>query len=77
MRTNDIEHVYPSSFERTEEMYLSTDMGKHYPLDELPMEALQYAMCAKSQGKVEVCKTCPGGCRFGREMVRRMECGSA
>lgn len=76
-RTNDIEHVYPSAYERTEEIYLPTDMGKHYPLEELPLEALQHAMCAKSHGKVEVCKTCPGGCRFGGEMVRRMECGSA
>lgn len=21
----------------------------------------------------DVCKTCPGGCRWGRELVRRME----
>ena len=75
MRTNDIEHVYPSTFERTEEIYLPTIMGKHYPLEELPLEALQHAMCAKSGGKVDVCKACPGGCRFGGEMVRRMEDG--
>lgn len=54
MRTDDIIHVYPSAYERTEEMYLPTDMGKHYPLEELPLEALQHAMCAKSGGKVEV-----------------------
>lgn len=73
MRTDDIVHVCPSAYERTEEIYLPTIMGKPYPMEELPLEALQHAMCAKSGGRVEVCKACPGGCRFGRELVRRME----
>ena len=73
MRTDDIVHVYPSAYERTEEIYLPTIMGKPYPLEELPLEALQHAMCQKSGGRVDVCKTCPGGCRWGRELVRRME----
>lgn len=71
MRTNDIVHVCPSAYERTEKLYLPTNMGKPYPMEELPLEALQHAMCAKSRGRAEVCKTCPGGCRFGTEMMRR------
>lgn len=73
MRTDDIVRIYPTTLDRTDEIYLPTDMGRPIPAKQLPTEILRRGLCQKSGGKVEVCKTCTGGCRFGREMVRRME----
>jgi hypothetical protein len=43
------------------------------PIEEHTTEDLRRAMCQKSGGNVNVCKTCQGGCRWGRELVRRLE----
>lgn len=76
MRTGDIFQGAPVTIsDRTPELYLPTDMGRHIPVEELSMEELQRGLCQKCAGDVNVCKTCPGGCRFGREIVRRMSDG--
>lgn len=73
MRTDDIVHVYPSAYERTEEMYLPTDMGKPIPVEQLTMDELRRGLCQRSGGRVDACRNCAAGCRWAREMVRRMD----
>lgn len=74
MRTDDIVQApRAAAYEVTEGMYLRNTRLNPTPVEERPTEELRVAMCPKSAGRVEVCKTCPGGCRFGREMVRKMD----
>lgn len=76
MRTSDIvQGPRATAHEVTEGMYLRNTRLNPTPVEERPIEELRAAMCPKSAGNMNVCKTCPGGCRFGWEMVRRMEDG--
>lgn len=77
MRTSDIAQIYPSTIERTDEMYLPTVMGKPIPVEQLTMDELRRGLCQRSGGRVDACRNCAAGCRWGREMVRKLECGSA
>ena len=77
MRCGDIRQgPDPTVIEKTEGMYLPEDKMHDIPVEDMTTEQLRRGLCQKSGGRVEVYKTCPGGCRFGGEMVRRMECGS-
>lgn len=74
MRCGDIRQgPGPTVMEKTEELYLPEDKMHDIPVEDMTAEQLRRGLCQKSGGRVEVCKTCPGGCRWGVEMVRRME----
>ena len=72
MRTEDIAYGgIVQNWERTPGMYLPCGERETLDLQALPESVVRRGLCAKSGGSVEVCKTCPGGCRFGAEMMRR------
>lgn len=74
MRCGDIRQgPDPTVIEKTEGMYLPKNSCHGVSLDDMTTEKLRRGLCQKSGGRVEVCKTCPGGCRWGMELVRRME----
>jgi hypothetical protein len=74
MRTNDIvQGPRPTDLERTQEIYMPASRMHPLAVEEIETYDLYKGLCAKSSGNVNVCKTCPGGCRWGRELVRRLE----
>lgn len=74
MRTNDIvQGSKPTAFDMTPELYIRHSTFHPVPLEEQATEQLMRGLCQKSGGRLDVCKDCPGGCSFGRELVRRME----
>lgn len=74
MRTNDIVMgSKPTAHDMTPDIYIPVNNQHPIPLEEDPTEHLMRGMCQKSGGSVDVCKTCPGGCRWGKEILRRME----
>ena len=58
---------------RTPEIYLPASVLMPMPVAEMTVEQLRRGLCQKSRGDVKVCVTCPGGCRWGLELVRRGE----
>ena len=74
MRCGDIRQgPKPTEMDMTPELYIRSSKMHPIPIEEHTTEDLRRAMCQKSGGDVNVCRTCPGGCRLGRELVRRME----
>lgn len=74
MRTDDIEvGSFVQRHDYTPNMYLPQDKAQR--VVDLPAEILRRGLCAKSAGNVKTCATCSGGCRIGRELVRREEGG--
>lgn len=51
--------------ERTESLYVPVRV----PAKEMTAEQAARGLCAKSGGKVTVCKACPAPCAFGRRMI--------
>jgi hypothetical protein len=75
MRTDDIEvSSFVQRHDYTPSMYLPQDKAQR--VVDLPAEILRRGLCAKSAGNVQTCAACPGGCRIGRELVRREEGGT-
>lgn len=74
MRCGDIQQgPNPTALERTDSMYLPVDPYREIMPEEMTTDELRRGLCHRCGGRVDVCKTCAGGCRWGREMVRRME----
>lgn len=74
MRIYDIApSPHPAGYESTEGMYLPVNSLNQIPAEEMTADELRRGLCQKSRGNVKVCVTCPGGCRWGWELVRRME----
>lgn len=72
MRTEDIAYGgIVQSWECTPAMYLPCRNRETLDLQAQPESVVRRGLCSKSGGNVDVCKTCPGGCRFGAEMMRR------
>lgn len=70
MRTDDIEiGSYVQPYDLTPELYLPVNQDQS--LLTRPTEILRRGLCAKAGGSVAVCRSCPGGCRIGKELVRR------
>lgn len=74
MRTNDIVMgSKPTATDMTPELYMRHNSLHPIPIEERDVKELRRGLCQKSAGNVAVCKTCPGGCCFGKELLRRME----
>lgn len=74
MRTSDIVMgSKPTAYDMTESMYIKNNRQHPIPVEEMPTDQLMRGLCQKSRGNSDVCKTCPGGCKFGNEIVRREE----
>lgn len=70
MRTSDI-RMARGTEAFTDNMYFSVDPSYPRKVEDMSANELRRGLCQKSGGDIAVCKTCPGGCRWGLELVRR------
>lgn len=74
MRITDIEQgARPTSHDITPELYIPYDRCHPRELGEYTVGELRRGLCAKSGGNLAVCRRCPGGCRWGAELIRRAD----
>ena len=74
MRTNDITQLSkPVELERTRDLYLPARLIPPMTVEELTVSDLRKGLCAKAAGNVNICRSCSGGCRWGMELVRRVD----
>ena len=70
MRKSDIYQAPQTpGFSRTEGMYLDTDK----PVDQMDLQELQRALCAKANGDVLACEECQSRCKFGKRIVELLK----
>lgn len=69
MRTSDI-HMAKETCVFTDGMYFANTLGPR-KVEDMTVEELRRGLCQKSEGSIDVCRTCPGGCRWGKELVKR------
>lgn len=67
MKNYDGECQLPSRI-RTDRLYVP----ERQTAEQMTVEHLKRGMCPKSRGDWHVCQSCPGGCSYGRRLVRVM-----
>lgn len=73
MRCGDIRQgARPTELDVTPGLYIRTHPDHEIPIEEHTLSDLRRGLCQKSGGHVDVCKTCAGGCRWGKELLRRL-----
>lgn len=70
MRKSDIQMAGGTS-NFSDQMYLPANPLCPRKVEEMTEEELRRGLCQKSRGDARNCMSCPGGCRWGKELARR------
>lgn len=66
MRSTDIHIEWNDSRDRTENMYLPSQV----PVEEMSLSEARRGLCARAMGSTAACRSgCGAGCRFGRRVM--------
>lgn len=73
MRSTDIHIEWNDSRDRTENMYLPSQV----PVEEMSMTQARRGLCARAMGSTAACRSdCGAGCRFGRRVMELEDAGA-
>lgn len=73
MRSTDIHIEWNDSRDRTENMYLPSQV----PVEEMSLSEARRGLCARAMGSTVACRSgCGAGCRFGRRVMELEEAGA-
>lgn len=73
MRSTDIHIEWNDSRDRTENMYLPSQV----PVEEMSLSEARRGLCARAMGSTAACRSgCGGGCRFGRRVIALEDAGA-
>ena len=72
MRSTDIHIEWNDSRDRTENMYLPSQV----PVEEMSLSEARRGLCARAMGSTAACRSgCGAGCRFGRRVMELEDAG--
>lgn len=73
MRSTDIHIEWNDSRDRTENMYLPSQV----PVEEMSLSEARRGLCARAMGSTAACRSgCGAGCRFGRRVMELEDAGA-
>ena len=73
MRSTDIHIEWNDSRDRTENMYLPSQV----PVEEMSLSEARRGLCARAMGSTAACRSgCGAGCRFGRRVMALEDAGA-
>lgn len=73
MRSTDIHIEWNDSRDRTENMYLPSQV----PVEEMSLSEARRGLCARAMGSTAACRSgCGAGCRFGRRVMELEDTGA-
>lgn len=73
MRSTDIHIEWNDSRDRTENMYLPSQV----PVEEMSMTQARRGLCPRAMGSTAACRSdCGAGCRFGRRVMELEDAGA-
>ena len=73
MRSTDIHIEWTDSRDRTENLYLPSQV----PVEEMSMTQARRGLCARAMGSTTACRSgCGAGCRFGRRVMELEDAGA-
>lgn len=73
MRSTDIHIEWNDSRDRTENMYLPSQV----PVEEMSLSEARRGLCARAMGSTVACRSgCGAGCRFGRRVMELEDAGA-
>ena len=74
MRSTDIHIEWTDSRDRTENLYLPSQV----PVEEMSMTQARRGLCARAMGSTTACRSgCGAGCRFGRRVMELAEAAAS
>lgn len=73
MRSTDIHIEWTDSRDRTENLYLPSQV----PVEGMSLSEARRGLCARAMGSTEACRSgCGAGCRFGRRVMELEDAGA-